>query len=137
MLRLIYVTSLFAITSVAGAGVAYCVWLILDGDQNGLINLGKCLILFLYGSYRLKSILTRNYLIYRPWENSLTKGIKRAAHGLLSLGILLFVIAAIILPSLAIMDYLVWAEISMAMLLFSLFALEITNAFNSHQDVKS
>ncbi len=137
MLRLVYVASLFAVTFVAGSGIAYCGWLILSGDQNGLINLGKCLILFLYSTYRLKSILTRNYLIYRPWESILTRGIKRAVHSFLFLGILMFAIAGITLVSLGNMEYLVWAEISMAIMLFSLFALEITNALNSHQDVKS
>jgi hypothetical protein len=53
MLRLVYVASLFAVAFVAGSGIAYCGWLILSGDQNGLINLGKCLILFLYSTYRI------------------------------------------------------------------------------------
>lgn len=137
MLRLVYIAGLFAITIVAGAGIVYCGWLMLGGDQNGLINLGKCLLVFLYGAYRVKSVLSGNYMIYRPWESGLARGMKRAAHGLLFLGILLFAAAVVTSVGLASRDYLLWVEMSLAIILCSLFALEITNAFSSPGKAKS
>lgn len=136
-LRLAYTTGLVAIITVSGAGIAYCGWLILSGDQRGLINIGKCLVLLLYGSYRLRSILNQNYMIYRPWESTLTKGIKRIIHRVMFVGILLFILSGITLLSLANMGYLIWFEISLVIIVFSFITLEITNALNSRQVAKS
>ncbi len=130
MLRLIYILCLSLLLAVSCAGAAWCVWLMLSGDDAGLVNLGKFLVLLLYSAYRLSSILRKRYLIYRSWETGAARRVKGAAHGLLGCGMLLFILAILFLTGVFDVNPQTWFVAAIGAIALGFLSLEVTNALN-------
>lgn len=125
-----YIVCLSLLLAVSVTGTAWCGWLILSGDNAGLVNLGKFLLLFLYSAYRLRAILVRSYQIYRPWESGAARAVKRAAHGFLAFGVLLFILAGILLTGAFDLNFRPWLVAAIAVIVLGFLALEATNVLN-------
>lgn len=131
MLKNLYLTGLATLLLAALGGLAYCLALSAQGDPAGLANIGKLLLLCLYGAYRLRSLLNRRYQIYRSWEPDRARRLKRFLHG--AMGLSLCLLAAAIAAALAGLIPPVPAALApLAALLGVFLALETVNAL--HRD---
>jgi len=93
MLKNLYLIGLATLLLAALGGLSYCLALAAQDDPRGLANIGKLLLLSLYGAYRLRSILDRRYQIYRAWEPPRARRVKGLLHGALAFSLCLLAAA--------------------------------------------
>jgi hypothetical protein len=129
MIKSLYLTCLATLLFAALFGFAYCLFLLAQGESQGLANIGKSLLVALYCIYRMLSLLNRRYQIYRIWESALVKKTKKLLHA--SMFLLLCLLAFAVLATLSGVLFTLQAPILLlASLLAVFFALEALNALN-------
>ena len=130
MLRKLYLAGLAALLLAASGGLAYATLLAADGNAAGLANIGKLLLVTLYASYRLRSIVARRYQIYRGWETERVKATKSLLHRALVLA-LVGVACSILALIAGFGPGTPGIYLFLLLLLVVFLALEIINALNS------